>query len=524
MKVGLKTFGWHSNLVRALALPLAIGGMWLIPTTADAALTHQYKFSVDTPIGGTFSADNVGGAAGKLKGDTSISNGRLILPGGGLGITGDHVQLDSDAIALWNYSAVSIAVWAAPTTVDLWARYFDFGHRGSPDSTPPNTSPRRSFFATMDAGGTVGPGANSGIRVALSDTTCTTGCVTDEQTATAAHIAPLELHHFVATFDSSTDTMRTYLDGVQIAENTAATKDLLPLDWVPTMADPAERTNYALIGGSLWPDPSFEGYLAQFEIYDHALSQGEIAALATEFPAGEGRSKLFIDRQTGQMAFVREGHALTNVVGYSITSAAGALNTADWNSIAENHDEGGPVDIGYWVKLSSPNSVTDLSEFTFDPTNIDGGVFVGTIPLGNDNTWRKSILEDVQMTIKLGDGSDAKVQVLYTGAPHIRSDFDFDGDIDGQDLLVFLENYNSALSPTTLDAISYSLGDINGDQLINVADWRLFKTDYNAQFAASGGSVVDSRAVPEPTSLALACILFGGVGFFLRRCRRESPF
>jgi hypothetical protein len=233
---------------------------------------------------------------------------------------------------------------------------------------------------------------------------------------------------------------------------------------------------------------------------------------------------LTVDRATGQMTLNRVGPTIANVVGYTITSAAGSLIQAGWKSVADNYDGAGTVGGGQWTKLTQPGSVSDLSEFTFDESDADGGQIVeGSLVLGNAGAWKRTPYQDLQMTIAITDGttsSTMSVPVKYTGAAILRSDFDLDGDIDGTDMNVFLTNYNTSIPTTTLDAISYSSGDINGDQAVNLADWRLFKADLNDYINASGGGAsVDGGQVPEPTTLMLLCVTISGLGLAARRRR-----
>jgi hypothetical protein len=96
-----------------------------------------------------------------------------------------------------------------------------------------------------------------------------------------------------------------------------------------------------------------------------------------------------------------------------------------------------------------------------------------------------------------------------------RSDFNFDGLINIADWNVFLANNGTNMS-TLSDAESYAKGDLNGDQLSNYTDFRLFKADFNA---ANGAGAFEALAgVPEPASLAL--VLVGWVPLLAARSRK----
>jgi hypothetical protein len=232
--------------------------------------------------------------------------------------------------------------------------------------------------------------------------------------------------------------------------------------------------------------------------------------------------RLNINRDTGAMTLVRVGDTLTNVVGYSITSNGGSLNQASWNSISDdNRGVGG----GQWTELTQPGSTTDLSEFTFDESTPDGGQLVaGSLTLGNAGAWTRTFLQDVAMTVKVDDGSplglDVAVQVVYQGTALLRSDFNADGMIDGDDMEVFLDNYNTTFPANTTDVASYASGDIDGNQAVNLADWRLFKSDYNNFVNGSGeGASIVNGQVPEPTTVLMFGVAVGALGLAGRRRR-----
>jgi hypothetical protein len=77
------------------------------------------------------------------------------------------------------------------------------------------------------------------------------------------------MHHIVVSFDGDNDLGRLYIDGRLAAENNVMTHRLELL-----------QTDLAMLGASLYHgDPSFHGRIAQFEIYDTALSTQEVLKL-----------------------------------------------------------------------------------------------------------------------------------------------------------------------------------------------------------------------------------------------------
>ncbi len=227
------------------------------------------------------------------------------------------------------------------------------------------------------------------------------------------------------------------------------------------------------------------------------------------------------------MTFKRNG-SNANIVGYSITSGAGTLNSTNWKSIANNYDSDSgthAVDSDdAWTILSPASSVTELTEIEFDGNG--GTLTAGTdVQIGNAGTWQKFFIEDVRGRVALADGSQQDLLVHFVGNSDFafkRSDLDFDGDIDLNDWSILISNHLSTISPTLTDAQSYALGDINGDQLNDLTDYRLFKADYLAANGPGSGAGLFG-SVPEPTTISLLLMAVFAPGLVRRRRTAVSP-
>lgn len=76
-------------------------------------------------------------------------------------------------------------------------------------------------------------------------------------------------YSLATVIDGSTDTLRFYVDGVEVGSTATA-------------LTPASITDQSLntIGRSPWPDAFFQGSVAQFRVYDRALSASEVSAVS----------------------------------------------------------------------------------------------------------------------------------------------------------------------------------------------------------------------------------------------------
>jgi hypothetical protein len=143
-------------------------------------------------------------------------------------------------------SDVTIAAWVNWDGNQTWSRIFDFG-----------SGPAVNMFLTPDAGG----GAN-GLRLAIA-----TSGGGGEQQVTSSQVLPTGWQHVAVTLQGDTATI--WLNGEELASADGITLD--PAD----LGD----TDQNWIGRSQYSDPLFDGAVDEFQIYDRALTQAEIASL-----------------------------------------------------------------------------------------------------------------------------------------------------------------------------------------------------------------------------------------------------
>jgi len=199
---------------------------------------------------------------------------------------------------------------------------------------------------------------------------------------------------------------------------------------------------------------------------------------------------LEVNRETGAVLLRNtSGSTVSGIQSYSITSEAGGLNPAGWNS------QGTPT----------ASSSFELAATLSTTTNLANGA---TLSLSNSaGAWLQSPFEDLQMVLNLSGGATRTVNVNFLqngGEKWQVGDYNFDGEITGADWLAFMANAETTfggLSPVE----SYLKGDLVGDGKNSIADFIEFKNLYNT---ANGVGAFEAMiaGVPEPSSAMLLCM------------------
>ena len=204
------------------------------------SLIHRYSF---LETGGTNTADSVGGAMcmAALPDGGALSGGQLALSSG----SSQYVSLPTGIVgALTNFTVMA---WVNLATTANWARIFDFGD---------NTT--TYMFLTPQCGG------SGTLRFAV--TTNSSG--SEQQINCSLTLNTGAWHQVAVTLNTNRGIL--YLDGVAVGTNTGMTLNPAILG--------ITTNNY--LGKSQWADPYFNGWFAEFRIYNVGLSAAEIAATA----------------------------------------------------------------------------------------------------------------------------------------------------------------------------------------------------------------------------------------------------
>ncbi|MBA3483625.1 MAG: PQQ-dependent sugar dehydrogenase, partial [Pirellulales bacterium] len=106
---------------------------------------------------------------------------------------------------------------------------------------------------------------------------------------------------------------------------------------------------------------------------------------------------------------------------------------------------------------------------------------------------------------------------IVPGAPIVRSDLDFDTDVDVDDWEVFLTYNLTNFAGLTPDEAA-SRGDLDGDVDNDYFDFKIFRSDFDAAHGTGALSRLTAH-VPEPSATVLA---LGACGVYVMASRRVS--
>ena len=213
---------------------------------------------------------------------------------------GEYVDLPDGIVS--GLHDFTISAWVNPSANSAWSRVFDFG-----------TGTSNYMFLTLSAGG--GP-----LRFAI--TTSGNGA---EQQINAPGTLPLNTwSHVAVTLSGNTGTL--YVNGQPVGTNNNMT--LTPAALGATNNDWIGRSQFSA-------DPFLAATVDDFQIYDHALSAADIAALASgQAGAGNVASYKF-DEDSGETALDSSGS------GHNATIISpGNVSTPLWQPVPD-----GPITV-----------------------------------------------------------------------------------------------------------------------------------------------------------------------------------
>jgi hypothetical protein len=233
------------------------------------------------------------------------------------------------------------------------------------------------------------------------------------------------------------------------------------------------------------------------------LGQGEIFKIS---PVISAAVTVQIHRDTGAITLTNTSASAISLTSYTISSPYGSIGVDDLIPVTGHYDfpagDGSVDNNNPWQITSPAGSHTLFREAT---TGDAGAVGAGAnVVLSTGGGWVPSHVEDVFVSLLLNDGNVLNATVTYTGngsQAFDRGDLNVDGEVDIEDWSALLAGAYTDLSGLS-PAESYGHGDLDGDGDSDFADFRLFKSDFDAANGV-GAFEAMSNGVPEPATAAL---------------------
>jgi hypothetical protein len=218
-----------------------------------SAQTLQYEWSFNEPSGSATAIDSVAGANITLLGSTSLGGGVLTLPGGG----GNYAQFPNGILSTNN--SITIETWLTDNQGQTWSRAYSFG--GS------TTGPNNNFIQDnyIDLCPHDGPGV---VRAEWKHGGSNPAALGTSPLPTGSE------QYVVQTYDATSQTLRLYVNGVQVGIATGVTITPASLGFT--------YNNY--IGLDQWNDPVFNGTFDEMRIWTAPVSQRYLSASTVAGP------------------------------------------------------------------------------------------------------------------------------------------------------------------------------------------------------------------------------------------------
>jgi hypothetical protein len=243
-----------------------------------------------------------------------------------------------------------------------------------------------------------------------------------------------------------------------------------------------------------------------------------LSAMALVSPATADTIELAVLGDGGQVWLHNPTAAPFDFVFYSISSSSGALNSSVWTSIADTYDApfaptpgDGSVDpYASWAEM--PSTAQMLAEGVF--AGYGGTLAVGqSVSLGT--IWNPAAgMGDLSAQVVEAGASEAVAMPVVFIWHHC--DFDFDTDVDLDDLAIWQANFGTGTLHVQGDADLD--GDVDGQDFLQ---WQQEVASIIGTGSGAGANLLAISSVPEPaTGVLLLGAVAGAIVLARRSCRR----
>jgi hypothetical protein len=216
---------------------------------------------------------------------------------------------------------------------------------------------------------------------------------------------------------------------------------------------------------------------------------------------------LIVNTTLGEITLENDTGLNYTIDSYEITSASDSLDPVGWNSLEDQDYEGnGAPDNGNgWEEAGGIGAGQLIESYLLGDSTIADGT---TISLGSAFDFDKpGVEQNLTFGYHLaGDDPFLSVGTVEYISPILDTDFDDDGDTDGQDFLIWQRGFGLTGSA------SNSQGDANGDLDVDAQDLSAWRALFG-----STSAVPNATAVPEPGTASLFGFALFGLVFILGR-------
>lgn len=311
------------------------------------------------------------------------------------------------------------------------------------------------------------------------------------------------------------------LDGYYVASDTVGSLDpsgwssfasqgTQGANWIPTANDAntigefkATGSTSIGSGGSVGIGSIYDAYAGQFGqigedlefVYtrpsDGAIIDGIVTYTGTAF----NTLVLQVDPNSGETFLRNTSQTSVDIDQYDIQSGSGSLSASGWDSFDSTNFEGA----GTWLQFVNPTAnllgeVNALAMTTLAPG--------ATLPLGNAYVGDTTGTRDLTFQfLQFGDDTPTLGAVVYEAlSAGLPGDFNGDQVVNAADYTVWRDNLGATEDGSILN------GNGNGGT-VDQSDYMLWRSNYGSTSGLAGSLVADSTAAPEPASWGLGLLL-----------------
>lgn len=309
-------------------------------------LTHSWTFEDGTPN------DYVGGANGTLEGGAFIEDGALLVTN-----ANQWMAMPAEVIELNAYPEVTLEAWfiSVPDANTGFHMLVYFGNTV-------NTVGNDYFFFT--------PARQDDISRAAISCGVVTSPWTGESGANGPEYDDGELHHMVSTLTNTEITL--YIDGALTGSSPLAANNSIA----------AISTAFAYLAKSGYDsDPTWQGVIPEFNIYNKALSADEVLFLFQRGPTtavDEGRDTILPKEYSLMQNYPNPFNPMTTI-SYSLPKKS-RVNIAVYDLLG--HEV---------AKLVDEVKTAGESRVQFDGANLSSGIYICRMTADGNQVFAKKM-------------------------------------------------------------------------------------------------------------------------------------